>query len=223
MCLFSFPSFSVLSICMMKLNDFILRNKSAELSATSIFCNLEPGACLGTVQRRRWRGKGTRGKLGWGCVLGYQKASNQSRHTYWDKQKTKTNSHLNIQTKFHTKTKIEEVWHLWENSDQNGWQRIQLLSLPFLWLLSFGFFFFRLRNMKHCGVIFPIYVPFFPIPPPVTFLSFSSGFPSFVLPHSGKEDLPPPAPSGVRSLQSGLTTCSLDCLWKESVSNLHDL
>ena len=73
-------------------------------------------------------------------------------------------------------------------------------------------FFFRLRNMKHCGVIFPIYVPFFPIPPPVTFLSFSSGFPSFVLPHSGKEDLPPPAPSGVRSLQSGLTTCSLDCL-----------
>ena len=142
MCLFSFPSFSVLSICMMKLNDFILRNKSAELSATSIFCNLEPGACLGTVQRRRWRRKGTRGKLGWGCVLGYQKASNQSRHTYWDKQKTKTNSHLNIQTKFHTKTKIEEVWHLWENSDQNGWQRIQLLSLPFLWLLSFGFFFF---------------------------------------------------------------------------------
>lgn len=139
-------------------------------------------------------------------------------------KKTKTNSHLNIQTKFHTKTKIEEVWHLWENSDQNGWQRIQLLSLPFLWLLSFGFFFFFwLRNTKHCGVIFPIYVPFFPIPPPVTFLSFSSGFPSFVLPHSGKEDLPPPAPSGVRSLQSGLTTCSLDCLWKESVSSLHDL
>ena len=142
MCLFSFPSFSVLSICMMKLNDFILRNKSAELSATSIFCNLEPGACLGTVQRRRWRGREL--EVNWVgdvCLDIKRLQISQGILTEINK-KTKTNSHLNIQTKFHTKTKIEEVWHLWENSDQNGWQRIQLLSLPFLWLLSFGFFFF---------------------------------------------------------------------------------
>ena len=118
--------FLLLSICMTKLNDFILRNKSAERSATSIFCNVEPGACLRTVQRRRGRGKGTPGKLGWGCVLGYQKVSTQSRHTYWDKQKKKMKkkSHPNIQTKFHTKTKIEKLLHQWQNSDQNGWKHL---------------------------------------------------------------------------------------------------
>ena len=62
--LLSRPSL-LLFICMTKLNDFILRNKSAERSATLIFCNVEPGACLRTVQQRRGRGKGTPLKLGW--------------------------------------------------------------------------------------------------------------------------------------------------------------
>lgn len=117
--------FLLLSICMTKLNDFILRNKSAELSATSIFCNVEPGACLRTVQRRRERGKRTPGKLGWGCVLGYQKISTQSRHTFWDKQKKneKKNRILISRPNSTPKQKSKNL-HQWQNSDQNGWKHL---------------------------------------------------------------------------------------------------
>ena len=222
----------LLSICMTKLNDFILRNKSAELSTTDWyhFCDV-PGADLRTIQRRRWRGKGTLGKLGWGltvCLDIKRFQISQGILTEINK-KSEKNSHPNIQTKFHTKTKIEKLWHLWQNSDPKRLETLTLcvvqtymaqnkciigvtegtnLSPSLLFFLaSFLWFFFRLQNIKQCVVIFPIYVPIFPIPPPVTSFSFSSWLPSFVLPHSGKEDSPPPAPAGLRSLQSCLTTC----------------
>lgn len=108
----SYPS-PLLFICMTKLNDFILN-----------FIWNRQNFPYGPAEEE---GEGNSRKIGLGVdgVLGYQKVSNQSRHAYWDEQKKlKKNSHPKIQTKFHTKTKIEKLWHLWQNSDQNGWKHL---------------------------------------------------------------------------------------------------
>ena len=197
-CFLSHPSL-LLFICMTKLNDFILRNKSAELSATLIFGNVEPGACLRTVQQRRGRGKGTPGKLGWGLPVcldikrfqisqGILTEINKkklkkiciliSRRNSTPKQKSKN---YDIYDRIQTKT-AGNTYPL--ALHKRIWPKINAkigvtegLNLPpslLFFLASFFWFFLRLRNIKQCFVIFPIYVPILPIPPPVTSFSFSS-------------------------------------------------
>ena len=49
---------------------------------------------------------------------------NQGIPSETNKKKWKKKPHPNIQTKFHTKTKIEKLLHQWQNSDQNGWKHL---------------------------------------------------------------------------------------------------
>ena len=158
----------------------INRQNFAQLHDWYHFCDV-PGAYLRTIQRRRWREKGTLGKLGWGltvCLDIKRFQISQGILTEINK-KIEKNSHPNIQTKFHTKTKIEKLWHLWQNSDPKRLGTLTLCvvqtymaqnkciigvtegpNLPpslLFFLASFLWFFLRLQNIKQCVVIFPIF------------------------------------------------------------------
>jgi len=72
---------------MTKLNDFILRNKTAGRSGTSV--DISRYFVIWSLARASIRSSGGGGeerepqenRIG-GCVLGYKKVSNQSMHTY---------------------------------------------------------------------------------------------------------------------------------------------
>ena len=96
--------------------------------------------CLALTSVRSSAGGGGEGnsrKIGLGvdCVLGYQTFSNQSRHTYWDKQKKVKKIRILISRPNSTPKQKSKNYDIYDRiQTQNGWEHLPFALCKRIWL-----------------------------------------------------------------------------------------